>query len=318
MRIGRFIVAEGVVAKMYSKDRLRVTNSPLPKALVMLVTVMTCVCVFASTVCADLGPKPQFDLTVKNAPSEDYFVALISREKAVSVEFQPNPRLSEKENEIVRMIFEYDEDGYKLFENGSMGLGDYYHRSNSGSTYRFFGSRGVLPDSYKILLITFDGEIYVSNEITQKFLHAKCVFDCETGILKENKLAFASFGSWMYEVFICFVITIIIEGMLIALFMLWHRENAKWFFLTNALTQLFLNIMVFLGEYYGTGIISFGTYYLILELSITVIEALVYRKRLRKVDDKVSPALNIFYAIVANAASAFGGYIILRILTIMN
>ena len=304
--------------QMYSKDQFRTTNSSFRKALVMLVTVITCVCVFASAVYADFGPKPEINLTIENAPSEDYFVALISREESIVPEFSPNPNLTEKENEIVRMLFEYDEDGYTLFENGRMGFGDYYDRSNDTSYYRFSGEMGCLPDTYKILLITFDGEIYVSNEITQRFLHAECVFDCETGILKEYQLTFYSFGSWMRAVFICFVITIIIEGILLATFMLWNLDNLGWFFLVNSLTQLFLNIAVFLGEYFGTGIISFGTYYLILEVFIIVAEALIYRKRLQTVDLNVYPVLNIIYAVVANAASAYFGYGILHVMTIMN
>ena len=181
-------------------DHLKTTKGHFQKTLVICVTVMACISVFASTVYADIGPKPQIELTIQNAPSEDYFVALISRERGVPSDFEPDQQYSEEENEILRTFYAYNEDGYTLFQNGSH---SYYFRSQNDSRFHISGYAGVLPDSYKILLITLDGKVCVSNEITQKFLHAECVFDCETGDLKEKQLTFSSFGSWLSQVFFC-------------------------------------------------------------------------------------------------------------------
>ena len=285
------------------------TNKNLYKRLLaMMMAAMVVVIGFSSVVLADTGPKPECDVTVTNAPDGEYYIAFLTDEWTDIVEFSYDDSLSDRENEVIRYIEEYeDEDGYRLFKN----FRKHYFKSNKDHKYNFFGDAGVLPKTYKILIVPIDGEVKVSPAITQKAFWAKMTYDYSSNTIKENYTGvYARCIPW---VFVFVFITFINEGLILLAFNLFRKKNLVPFLVINLITQFLLNVVNII--WYASG--NSGLYFLIwmaAETVITAIEAFWYSKKLVRKDGSVSVKRNVFYAITANLVSAFADLPVLLIM----
>lgn len=275
--------------------------------IALLLSSMTCFCLFSSVVCADVGPKPSVTIQVKNAPSSDYYIALISNQSHyLNREYKPNDQLSDRENEIIAFLYSYDVDGYTLYP-GPGESRKYYSKSNENERY-YFGY--MLPSSFKLLLITYEGDVQVSNEISKKFLNAYCEYDWSTNTLEESIFEMTVVAQFFGKTFLCVLATLVIEGIVLALFGLFSKDNLVYFVRINLITQLLL--MIFNMSVYLIDDVNYYYLFLCMEILITVIEAVYYRKRLKnKVNQTASQPKNIVYAIVANLSSVGVGFVFL-------
>ena len=273
-------------------------NLKARELLAIVISAMIVIIGFSSVVRADMGAKPETVITVINAPEEDYYIAFLAKD-GVRNHFSPDETLSDAENEAIKTIEEYkDTDGYSLFSNFT----EYYKHSNDDNVYRFFGQAGVLPGTYKIMVVTLSGEIKVSPEITQKAFWAKMTYDYSSNTITEDyNGVYTRCIPW---VIIFFFITLFNEGLILLAFNLFRKKNILPFIVANVITQIILNAINIVWYLSGANGIYFYAW-IAAEVVITAIEALWYSKKLVRKDGTVSVKRNILYTITANVVSAF-------------
>ena len=253
---------------------------------------------------ADMGPKPSISLEIKNAP-KDYYVGLLVDHESYMNKPESNDGLDINESKALETLAGYEEDGWRLFNDNP--VTSVYFKSNAEHKYNF---TYMVPSTFKIIVVSFDGQVYVSNDITKQKYNAECTFDVESGELKEDVLAGA--GGYALFAVCCYLATIILEGLALLIFGLFNKKNLPCFLIANTVTQLFLNALIIYLQYHG------GQLLLIFlvpaaEILIMIFEGLIFRKRLVDRNDEVSTKKNIFFAIFANIFSIVMGLMLLAI-----
>ena len=171
------------------------------------------------------------------------------------------------------------------------------------STVHSFRYHGV-PDTYRIILVTKSGESWVSGVLHRATLQSSATVDWAARIANAPSPAMA------YALqFLCTLLpTLLIEGVL--LFLFGYRSKRSWlvFLLVNLITQGGFSI------YLAVSVLQNGAnawmtifFYLPIEIVITLVELLLYRRLLTE----KSKARAAVYAITANVCSAaFGLWLI--------
>ncbi len=253
---------------------------------------------------ADIGPKPSISVEIRNAP-KDYYVGLLVDHEGHRNSFEPKDDTDINDFKAIETLTGYEENGWRFFSDNP--VTSVYFKSNADNKYNF---TYMVPSTFKIIVVSLDGQVYVSNEITKQKFNAECTYDIESGKLKENVLA----GAKGYVLFAlcCYLATIILEGLALLIFGLFNKKNIPCFLIANTITQLFLNAIIISFDYHGADL------FLILvvpvaEIIIMITEGLIYRKRLVNRYDEVSTKKNFFFAIFANIFSIVMGVIIFEI-----
>ena len=267
------------------------------KLLAMAISAMIVIVGFSSVVRADMGAKPHTVITVIDAPDEEYYIALLAKDGPDSSEFTPDNTLSDKENETIKTLEEYeDSDGYRLFNNFSK----FYRHSNETNSYKFYGRGGVMPRTYKIMVVTLNGEVKVSPAITQKAYWAEMTYDYSANTITEDyNGVYKRCIPWAFNFFL---VTLFNEGLILLAFNLFRKKNILHFLIVNIITQIILNAVNIAWYLQGTAIYFYA--WIATEVLITVFEALWYRNKLVRKDGTVSAKRNVLYAITANVVSA--------------
>ncbi len=289
----RRIAIQGVNMVMFDK-RLSETILHL---MIMFMAAFIVIAGLTPTVYADMGPKPSATITVINAPSDEYYIAMLCEDNGIHREYIYNDSLSQEENAVISTIYDYNEEGYALFVNYEAA----YFKSDSNHSYKFFGYSGVLPKTFKIMIITMEGSVQVSPEITSKAFNASITYDYSSNTLYENKTEVVIPGIVRGLIFL--LITLLTEGLVLSAFGLFCNKNLIPFIVINIITQIMLNTFnVLWGLFCEKG--SYATAWIIAEVVIIIIEATWYSRRLIGKKGNISVRRNITYAIVANIISA--------------
>ena len=162
-----------------------------------------------------------------------------------------------------------------------------------------FGYVG-LPDTYRIIIVAESGSVSASNVYTRTALDSSVKFDYATGEVIIPSVII----SYLVQFAITFLLTILIEGIILLLFRIELKENWKVFLLVNFITQIVLTFTVGI-TLVKAGVISAYIIQIPMELIILVAETLVFRKYLVAVSNR----RKVIYVIVANLVSwAFGAF----------
>ncbi|MBR3462911.1 MAG: hypothetical protein IKH20_09565 [Clostridiales bacterium] len=274
--------------------------------LVMIMSVLVVVISFSSVVNADFGPKPSCEVTVVNAPADEYYIALLTNGWSRHDEYSYKDYLSDRENEVIQFINDYeDEEGYRLFCNFNV----LFFRSNETHKYRFYDQS--FPGTYKIMIVTLDGTVKVSPAVTQKAFSAKMIYDFASNTIQEKYIGvYTNCIPW---VFVFAFITLLNEGLILLAFNLFRKKNILPFLTINIITQIILNTANIIW-YISGNIDHYPGVWVAIEIVITAIEAVWYSKKLIRKDGSVSVRRNILYAITANLVSALTDMPVLIIL----
>ena len=186
--------------------------------------------------------------------------------------------------------------------NGAPMWGDLIGSDAGGARLHTFGYHGV-PETYRILIVTKSGESWVSGVLHRATLQSSATVDWAA------KTAAAPSAGVAYALqFLCMLLpTLLIEGAL--LFAFGYRSRRSWlvFLLVNLVTQggfaLYLAVTVLNHGVSGWSLL----FYLPIELIITVVESLLYRRLLTE----RSWERAVGYAIVANVCSATVGLLLI-------
>ena len=289
-------------------------NRKIRIALAILSALMCLICISTTVFAADQGPKPSIKITIKNPPEGDYYVALLESR------YQGTPPETLSEEVIEARIEEYEHDVeygriiddpvcetfYTYYEAGYIlhrsPVGNNIQPSRANHEYTF---GYMVPGTFKVMVVTADGQVFVSNDITRKAFYAECVYDHQTGILVE-RMTFRSTAKYLTTAIICYVITLVLEAFILRLFHYPYGRNKRPFILINTVTQVFLNFVVVIAP---LAIKSLSTslmiafLWLFAEIIVIVIEVIYLRPRLKDYKGEIRKTKTGLCVVLANIVS---------------
>jgi hypothetical protein len=272
------------------------------KAFSVMAVALLCISILSRTVLADMGPKSSVDITLKNPPSEPYYVALLVPGTYYPDKHYRNVEVLEEDEHIKDIFFNYDEDGFILYCYAGNSCSIKYSGKMTKPEIHYGYN---VPSTIKVIIVTRSGDVTVSNELTTKAFHAECEYDYSANTLTEVNFASNFSKHLAVESVFFFGFTIINEGIVLLCFGLFRKKNLLRFILANVITQTLLYVFNVTYCVISSVWISYFGYWLVAEALITGIEILIYCKKLVKKDGTVSIGRNIAYAITANFISAF-------------
>ena len=262
-----------------------------------VLALMLLAALFTPAVRADFGPKDRLTVYVTNPPEELYYLDLLyenesgdevygnlTEEELASL----NADMLERLRENIAGLTPALTVGTRIPTYGSLeGEADGLRRKH---TFSYYG----LPQTYRIIIVTESGSVRISDEYTRRAMQSSITYDYETGMAEIPPL----WGQYLRQFVWTLVMTLAIEGALLAAFRFSLRENGGVFLLVNLLTQLVLTAVV------GTALIrsgplnAYGALFLC-ELGVTAAETVAYAFLLRG----QSRGRRIAYGITANLVS---------------
>lgn len=280
------------------------------------------VLVLTVTALADSGPKPQLVVRVENAPEELYYLDLLaegdyeghtygsgdSLYSGLDWSYSPEEAAALDEG-LLDAFRSAIPDGWHACTaegtNGAPMWGDLYAESAdaAGDPLHHFGYVGV-PRTYRILMVTKSGQVYLSEPCTRQVLQSSATVDwaARTVTIPPVWLGF------VLQFLSTFLPTLVMEGILLLAFGFSWKRNWKPFLLVNLLTQgalaLFFSVQAVL---HGVGFWYF-LLFLPAELAVALAEAVFYRNFLTG----RSKGRAFAYGIAANTCSAAIGLILME------
>ena len=211
---------------------------------------------------ADMGPKPEIVIRLKNPPKEEYLLDLLIHKPKNWTD-----RSSGLPEGLAKVL--------RLYQDGDWVSGTCYNptpplftdvqgfEGENGLRIHRFGYFGT-PREYRVIIVT-EGEVKVSEVFTRKTFTQNLILDGQNMKAK----IFVDFSKIAFKFLITLVGTLFIEGIVLCLFRYPWKENRKIFFMVNLLTQIIL-YLVFI--FRGMNIFSF----IIMEILILFFESVVY------------------------------------------
>ncbi len=281
---------------------MKLTKTARKTIFGMLLVLCLLLPVFMNVAKADFGQKPSITIKVKNAP-DNYYIALLKhsrynesvKDRTINTS---GSKLDEWERKALRTISDYNEDGWILYEPRH-GAGNYYEESNSKGFY-WFGNRYLSP--FRVIIVTSDGEVFVSKDVEKVRYTAVFDYDVSTGeireLIKDSRKLYAMGAVAGY------ILTLILEGLLLFPYGLASKKS-NWFhcILVNTVTQIILNLFLVnnVTEHMTKGIAFLS--FLFIEIIILIIEIVYYLLTLYKKDDTRAGRTAVGYAFIANIVS---------------
>ena len=271
---------------------------------------------------ADTGPKAQLKVLVKNAPEEPYYLDLLEKGDYQGHTYgsgdgddtysgldwsYSEEEIAALDSELLDALRAAVPEGWHACTaqgtNGAPMWGDLIGSDAGGVRLHSFRYHGV-PDTYRIILVTKSGESWVSDTLHRATLQSSATVDWA----KRTASAPSAAVAYLLQFFCMLLPTLLIEGVLLLL-AFGYRSRRSWlvFLLVNLVTQsgfaLYLAVTVLNHGVSGWSLL----FYLPIELIITVVESLLYRRLLTE----RSWERAVGYAIVANVCSATVGLLLI-------
>lgn len=267
---------------------------------VIFITIVF-VLMFSSIVYGDIGPKPSLKIIVKNPPEVEYYLDLLVDYEVRT--FKKTNEESKYSKDMYNILKNYSSDGWRpaLVTGTRVPLfGNLTGEKKGENMVHRFSYVGV-PDKFKVIIVTKDGETIVSeNMVERKAFKSKVYFDYNTKKLREISIVLA----YIIQFLITYFATLIIEGLILILFGFSLTKNWKSFVIINLITQVLLTFLIF-GTMYKEGSMLATLFYIPFEIVILIIEAVLFNKYLVE----HSKSRRVTFAIVANIISFLVGII---------
>ena len=286
---------------------------------------MVAVLIFAQpqTASADMGPKPSINITLLNLGDELCFGTILSAYSDSGPWRVYDPEEGNKDlynydsnyyrdedyvNEEAEMSWQAfvdyeDEDGYSFLQL-------WFKLGGESNTMRW----GYWPPySFKILLYYPESNTYVTSGIYERYAFDS-YFTADINNVDGGLLSLDRSYDYVSEVvgLLCRIaMTILIELLIALFFRIKGRKAILTILIVNAITQIALNVALNL-IFYFNGALAYILALVLLEIAVTIVEAVIYSLLLRK--DGVPVWKSIVYALVANAVTAFAGFWLAKLL----
>lgn len=268
--------------------------------IILLFSVTIFVLIFFTNVYADTGPKPSIIVKAKNMPEKICYMDLLVDD--IQSNYNKEFDKSFYNKKIIEKLKSFSQDNWKPGAINRYSPFGWNIKCDvkSGNSRNYFSY--IVPDRFKIIVVTEDGVVVISNIIERKAFNSNVVFDYKSKEAKENH----EILSYILQFSKTCLLTLLLEGILLILFGFSLKENLKVFLITNIITQIFLNISIYIGMYY-IGLFMVVIIFIICELLIFIIEPIIFVKLFKEHSKK----RRFLYGISANMISFIIGTILL-------
>lgn len=257
----------------------------------------------ASVAFADMGPKPEILVKVINPPEGEYYLDLLTQDANSYKRLE----LDRYDPEKIKLLEGYEVDGWKpgLVRGTPMPMWGVLTgvSTEEGMEHRF-GYMGV-PDDFKLIIVTPDNTLIISQEIHRSSLKTILLYDYEKNTVLIEQPALAYIKQFLST---CLA-TLFIEGILLLVFGFSLGKNWIPFLLINVGTQVALTLTIGI-LFYKEGLLTASIVFFPVELIIIIIESILFALLLRE----NSRRRRVMYAIFANVLSAAIGLSIMTYL----
>lgn len=271
-------------------------------SIVILLLVVFCP-IFPTIANADVGPKPTLKINAKNMPNTTCYLDLLVNYPPKRVQ-QNITDFQKYKPKILNKLKQYNVNGWRpALVTGTMPplFGDILCDIKDGECINEFSYLGV-PDQFKIIVVSEDGKIVISNEIRRIAFNSEVYFDYRTGKATEK----SPINAYIFQFISTCTLTLIIEVIILLIFGFNLGQNWKPFIAINFLTQILLTLIVF-SAMYKEGTLLAMILYVPFELVIVIIEAFLFAKYLKQHSQK----RRVIFSITANIASFIAGILLM-------
>lgn len=284
------------------------------KRVVTLALVVALVLSLLSVAYADFGPKPSVRVSFENMGEELCYGTLLSERKSTGpssawdgVEEHAQHNGMENYSHFVldeetwRAFVEYEDgDGYYFLQDGWLVSGE------EGLAWTYYP-----PNPFKILLYFPETGEFMTSGIYERYAFDS-YFTVDMAEVDDSGLLLAEksyrYGPEIVSFFARFLLTFVIEMAIAWLFGFREKKQLLLLLCVNGGTQLLLNVLLNIISYH-LGMLAFVLYYILFEVIVFVIEAVVYSIWLGRVSVKPKKVwVCVVYALVANVVSFLVGY----------
>lgn len=306
----------------------------LPSLISLLLAMLTAAALafpaFSVPARADIGPKPSVQIHFENMGDELCYGTLLSREKSAgpasvwdgeeehALTDENYPSSGYLPRDIWEAFVRYkDPDGYFFLQEG------WEVSKTKDLVWGYYP-----PLSFKILLYYPETETFVSSGIyghyafdsyyTVNMADVKIVSVEYDDTLSTNKRIDA-YRSYQYRqelvsLAVRTVLTIVIEMAVALLFGFRSGRPLLVLALVNVVTQILLNVLLNIINY-ASGSLAFTVSYVLLELAVFAVEAVLYCTVLKKVTEKQrTNRYYVLYSLAANSVSFAAGFFLAELL----
>ena len=275
----------------------------MKRAIVLLVTVLVLGSIFTVSASADMGPKPSVIIDIEGFEG-DYYGTLLSYEKS-------NGPLSAYDEEDGWSLYDEEDEEYGIWKafvdykdsDGYFFLQDFWYCGETDTlSWTYFP-----PDRFKLLLYFPETGEFVSSGVYERYaFDSYYVATVEGGkiILTEDY----RLSGQLLSFFARLLITFAIEAGLMLLFGYRSKKSVRLILLANAATQVLLNVWLNV-VYFRSGFFAYVGTYILLELAVFAIEAIIFAKLLPVYGEKTARHA-VIYAFIANLVSFGAGLLI--------
>lgn len=295
------------------------------KWMAMLICIVMVTALFPITANADTGPKPSVQITFENLGDKECWGTLLSSKQSTGPSSawdgtEENARHNENPNEqysyqpfgydIWKAFVDYAEkdDFYFLQEawqiDETKELAWTYYPPNEFKILLYFPETGEFAVSGVYERYAFDSYFTVNMD------GVKLSVDYNEELSSDERIN--AYKSYNYAVEVGslvarILITILIEMAIALMFGYWEKKQLLLLVGMNAGTQIILNVLLNIINY-NSGELAFVVFYVLFEIIVVIIEAIVLLTFLNKISVKPRKRwLMIVYAVLANVVSFWSG-----------
>ena len=278
----------------------------MKKIAIILFSALIMTTIFSNTARADIGPKPSVVIDFTGLEGKTYYVTLLSREKSTG----PFSVLDDNSHTYARYQ-EGDED-YDIFLKFTE-----YQDSDGFYFLQYFKECTQInqfswtyypPQVFKILLYFPETDSFIISTNKYERYAFDSYFTVQVSDTSFSVETLYQFTNEILSLIARIVLTIIVELGIALLF--GFRERKQFWFITfvNVITQISLNLALNIINY-RLGELAFIIFYVLLEVVVFMIEAILYTWYFKKYSQIEIPGWKPgIYALTANAASFALGF----------
>ena len=276
------------------------------------------------TASADTGPKPSVVINFENLGDTLCYATLLSKTPSTGPASawdgdEDHIYLYNLSRDIWQAFQDYeDSDGFYFLQNG------WQINETKKLAWTYYP-----PNVFKILLYFPETQTYAISNICERYAcdtYYKVDMqgftigsaDYDNNLINDDRISAQKAYEWKTEIISLIariIITLAIEMAVALLFGFKNKKQLQLLIIVNSVTQVILNVLLnVLGLHVfkvSAIAIHFKAVYLILELLVFAIEAVIYSIFMKKVTDKPKPTyFYVLYALISNVLSFLIGLII--------
>ncbi|MEL7608692.1 MAG: hypothetical protein AAGU74_04250 [Bacillota bacterium] len=283
----------------------------MKRTILALLCILIVIAAFPASAGADFGPKPSVVIDFKGLEGKRYYATLLSDTESTG----PFSAFDEDNEDYAR--YQQGEEGYDIFQKfvqyqDNDGFYFLQYFEDCSQTQRFSWTY-YPPDVFKVLLYFPDTDSFVVSDRSFKQYAFDSYFTADgSGLnLSANAQIVADlritqsydYGAQILSLLARIVLTIAIELGIALLFGFREKRLFRFIVIVNVITQIALNVLLNIIDY-QLGLFGFLFFYVLLEIAVSLAEAILYAIFLKKLTEKKVPGWKPWvYALVANALS---------------